>query len=77
MAQVIDSGRLIPWSEAVDLGMLTVFFKNSGGGCTVWFLLSLPPPPAPTHTPPHSCGRLSYVEVFTQLSLGPALFGRE
>lgn len=52
MAQVIGSGRLIPWSEAVDLGMLTVFFKNSGGGCTVWFLLSLPPPRPRPYPPP-------------------------
>lgn len=53
-----------PWSEAVDLGMLNIFFKKGWAGCMFWFLVSLSPYTA--------LAVLSNVEVFTQLSSGPA-----
>lgn len=71
MSQVIGSGRLIPWSEAVDFGDAEYFLlKRVQEDVRSGFLSSSRPAP-------QRSGRLSYVEVFTQLSLGPALFRRE
>lgn len=74
MSQVIGSGRLIPWSEAVDFVDAEYFLlkRVQEDVRSGFYSSSLHPPPRP-----HSSGRSSYVEVFTQLSLDPTLSRRE
>lgn len=52
MSQVIGYGRLIPWSETVDLGDADYFFKKRWGRmCSLVSIQPSPPPPTRAHTP--------------------------